>query len=172
MTTRVQNPKITRVKLDELAISTDLLGEVLQSFLSEETAIRFTAPGKSMLPFVRDGDILTITPLSQAKLNIGNVVAFIHPTNKNLLVHRVIDKQGSQFLIKGDNGLLLTDGWIHESQLIGCVTRVERDKKKIRFGFGLERYLIAFLSKYNLLTRIYYQLGRIRTKTSRKYPTR
>lgn len=168
MNTRVQNPKITRVNLDELAISTELLGEVLQSFLSEQTKIRFRAPGKSMLPFIRDGDVLTITPLSQARLFIGNVVAFIHPINNNLLVHRIIAKQGSQFLIKGDNSPLLTDGWIQETQVIGCVTCVERDMEIINFGFGLERYLIAFLSKHNLLTRIFYRLGQIREKTSRK----
>lgn len=149
-----QKPEIHKIKWDHLAISTNQLGELCQTILSNEIKLRFEAPGSSMLPFLRGGDTLTISPLSQAKPSIGKIVAFIHPTNNNLLIHRIIDKQESLFLIKGDNSPLLTDGWISESQLIGCVTCVERDKKKIWFGFGLERYLIVFLSKHNFLTKI------------------
>lgn len=154
MISGIQNPKITRIKLDDLAISTELLGEVLQSILTEETKIRFRAPGNSMMPFIRHKDTLTIAPVSQSTPKIGRVVAFIHPKNKNLLIHRIVDKKHSLFLLKGDNSPLLDDGWIKLSQIIGCITSIERNNRKIRFGLGSERYLIAFFSKRNLLTKI------------------
>lgn len=164
MSSSNREPKITLVKWEDLAVSSELLGEVLGTILDEETKIRFRAPGISMLPFIRDGDRLTITPVSQAKPKVGKVVAFIHPRHHNLLVHRIIDRKPSLFLIKGDNSSLFSDGWIQQSYVIGCVTSIQRNSQKIRFGLGIERYMIAFLSKYNLLIKITRRLRNVLKK--------
>lgn len=168
LTSQIQNPKVTRAKLDELEISTELLAQVFQSILGEETKIRFSSPGISMVPFILHEDVLTISPVSQANPSIGQVVAFIHPSKHNLLVHRVIDKKTSAILIKGDNSPRVVDGWIEKSQVIGIVTQIERDTKIIRFGLGFERLIIAFLSKFNLLTIITRRLGSMKKGTVKK----
>jgi len=107
-----------------------------------------------MKPFILDGDLLSIAPKSRKKPTTGRVAAFIKPGNKSLLVHRIIDRKNSSLLFKGDNSHQKMDGWVQVSQVLGCVTAIERNKRQIRFGLGIERYLIAFLSKHALLTRI------------------
>jgi hypothetical protein len=107
-----------------------------------------------MKPFIRNGDVLTISPKSKIKPSFGTVVAFVSAENQNLLIHRIIKVAAHSFLIKGDNSYEKTDGWINLSQILGCVTRIERDQRDIRFGLGVERYLLAFLSRLKLLKMI------------------
>jgi phage repressor protein C with HTH and peptisase S24 domain len=116
--------------------------------------IEFRAPGNSMLPFIRNEDKLTLSPVSKRKPGIGKIVAFIHPGNQKLIVHRIIARNGASYLIKGDNSSLKMDGWINQDQIIGCVTSIVRNAQNHHFGLGIERYLIAYLSKHNLLIRI------------------
>lgn len=149
-----QKPKVGKDSLNNLTISSIEVGKLLQDMLSLETPIRLKATGSSMKPFIRDGDVLTITPKSKIVPSLGKVVAFINAGNQNLLIHRVIKEKSNSFLIKGDNSYDKTDGWIDINQVLGCVTRIERDERDIRFGLGVERYLLAWLSRHNLLKRI------------------
>lgn len=148
------NPYITKAAINQLPISGINLGKLLQDVLANDTKIRFRATGNSMKPFILDGDLLTIVPISQCKPTIGMAVAFLHPDNQCLLVHRIISIKVSAFLIKGDNIMDKNDGWIPISQILGCVTAVQRRKHAVHIGLGVERYLLAFLSKNNLLKKI------------------
>ncbi len=56
-----------------------------------------------MTPFIRDGDVVTVAPSAKIRPSVGRVVAFIQPDTGRLVIHRVIDRQGSAFLIQGDN---------------------------------------------------------------------
>ena len=82
-----------------------------------------------MSPFIKDGDVLTISPLSSSP-GIGDVVAFIYPETGRLVIHREIGKKGGSYLIKGDNALE-TDGLVHKENIFGFVKRVERKGKKV-----------------------------------------
>lgn len=107
---------------------------------------RFRAPGFSMYPFIRDGDILTIGLLSDNAPHAGDVVAFVSPKTKKLLVHRVVKKTGSYYFVKGDNNFDI-DGAVARNEIIGRVTRIERDGKRIHSGLGRERLIIAYFSR-------------------------
>jgi len=98
---------------------------------------------------VRDGDAITVAPLSGAAPRLGDVVAFIRPESGKLVVHRVVGKQDGAFLIQGDNAEEM-DGLVPAANVLGRVTRVERDGKKVYLGLGPERYLIALLSRWGL----------------------
>lgn len=111
--------------------------------------LRFQAKGFSMAPFIRDGDILTVSPLSK-KIEIGEVVPYVKPGFDKLIVHRVVGKKGQSFSIKGDNCFYF-DGKIPQENLLGWVSRVERGDKDIRFGLGSEKKLIALLSSSKIL---------------------
>jgi len=143
-----------QIDLNQRLVSSAEMGEIMQAFLAEDTSIRFKASGHSMKPFILDGDLLSIAPKSRKKPTTGRVAAFIKPGNKSLLVHRIIDRKSSALLLKGDNSHQKMDGWVQISQVLGCVTAIERNERQIRFGLGIERYLIAFLSKQSLLTRV------------------
>jgi hypothetical protein len=100
-----------------------------------------------MEPFVRDGDVITVTPLQQAEPVVGHVVAFVHPESGNLVVHRVVARQGDSYLLQGDSGPRHGDGMIQRENLLGLVKRVERNGRDIGLGLGPERALIARLSR-------------------------
>lgn len=102
-----------------------------------------------MSPFIKDGDLITISPLTGNSPRLGDVVAFIRPKLGKLVVHRVVGKNQSFFLIKGDNTAEV-DGLIPKKMILGRLTGVERHGRKIFLGLGPERLLIAFLTRWGL----------------------
>ncbi len=112
-----------------------------------------------MFPFIRDADVITVSPLSGGGPHVGDVVAFAHSENGKLLVHRIVGETGSFFLIKGDN-VFDPDGFVPKPGILGYVTSVERDGKLVFFGLGPERLLIACLSRIGILRPLLFNLQR------------
>jgi len=123
----------------------------MQDVLSKGAMFHFRAKGWSMAPFIRDGDAITIAPRSQEKTAVGKVVAYIQAPSGRLVVHRVIGRKGPAFLIQGDNTAGETDELVYEQDILGCVTRIEREGHRVFLGLGVERYLVAYLSRHGLL---------------------
>jgi len=143
----------------ELSLSGEALGKLLQAVLNSGASFRFRAKGYSMSPFIKDEDIITISPLL-SKIRPGQIVAFLHPETGKLVVHRVIKKKGDFYLIKGDRGLDI-DGEIPRGDILGTVTDVEREGKKVSLGLGSGRSLIAFFSSKRLLHLILFPVKKI-----------
>ena len=153
-------PALFCKKGGELKLSGLYLTKLLHAVLDKGAPFRFRAKGFSMSPFIKDNDVITISPLANGSIRSGDVVAFSHPEMKKLVIHRVIGKKGGYFHIKGDNALD-TDELIPAKNILGRVTRVERNGKPISFGLGPERFLIAFLTKRGLLLPLFYPIWRI-----------
>lgn len=130
-----------------------LLSNLLRDVLQKGADCKFIATGCSMSPFIKDGDVLTISPLLFSP-DIGDVVAFIHPKTGKLNIHRVVSKKGDFYLVKGDN-TLEADGFIRKENVIGFMTAVERKGRRISLGLGAERFLIAFLNRNNLFPLLF-----------------
>jgi len=122
---------------------------LMAAVLEKGANFRFQAAGASMSPFIRSGDILTIAPLHGA-IRPGDVLAFRHPENGRLVVHRVIASEENGFLLRGDNSSR-SDGWTMREDIIGRVARVEHKGRPVRLGLGPERLVIAALSRARLL---------------------
>jgi len=103
-----------------------------------------------MHPFIRDGDVLTVSPSRGANLHPGDVVAFCHPDTGRLVVHRILAGTSHGYLLKGDNSIGM-DGLIPSINIWGRVTKVERNGRLIRLGCGPERRLLALLARCHLL---------------------
>jgi signal peptidase len=131
----------------ELALSGRALLELLQPVLARGLPFRFRARGHSMLPFIQDGDLLSIQPKEKADLRIGQVVAYIHPDRSRLVVHRVVGRSAGAFLLQGDNLLGGPDGLVPGENILGRVVSVERHGKRVRLGLGPEAWAIALLSR-------------------------
>ncbi len=139
------------VKYDEEGtLSIPILIGVLQAVLDKGEPFWFEATGGSMWPFVRDGDVITVSPLSDTPPRLGDVVAFTRPESGKLVVHRVVGKRDGSYLIRGDGSPDCADV-IPRANILGRVTRVERNGKRVHLGLGPERYLIAFLTRRELL---------------------
>ena len=144
-------PTLVSARGEDLPISSENLLKLMQDVLTKGAFFQFRVKGLSMTPFIKDGDLITIAPLSIDKPAIGKVVAFVHPESGHLVIHRIIGKQGSDFLIQGDNVSGQPDGLISTENIFGCVNRVERNGKRVILGLGMDRYFVAALSRNGLL---------------------
>jgi signal peptidase len=138
----------------------EVLPELVKEVLSKGVECRFQAKGHSMSPFIKDGDIVTISPLTSSSPGLGDVVALNHPENEKLIIHRVVKKRNNDYYVKGDNALE-ADGLVQAKNILGYVNKVERDGKNVRLGLGPERFLIAFLTRKGLLFPLVSPLWRI-----------
>jgi hypothetical protein len=139
------------VQAPELMLSGRALLVLARAVLARGVPFRFCARGWSMAPFVRDGDVITVSPVPHAVPGVGEVVAFVRPELGNVVVHRVVARRDAGLFIQGDSVPDCADGIIAPQHLLGRVTRVERNGNDVRLGFGPERYVIAWLSRTRLL---------------------
>jgi hypothetical protein len=153
----IQSSIISRATLNS---QDSLLPEILRTVLRSGNDCRFQAKGYSMSPFIRDGDVITVSPMYGSPPGFGDVVAFIHPRTEKLMIHRVVWKSRGAYLIKGEN-TLGSDGLIKKEIILGVVTKVERKGKKVVLGLGPERFLIALLTRKNLLLPVLLPVWRI-----------
>jgi hypothetical protein len=147
-------PPLLRKQGDDFLVPGEALLDLMQAVLARGASFHFRARGLSMAPFIKSGDLITVVPLAQEKPSVGKVVAFVHPVTRKLVIHRIIDRQGVAFLIQGDNTAGQADGWVEPQAILGCVTRVQRDGRRVYLGLGPERYLVAFLSKNGWLDSV------------------
>jgi hypothetical protein len=144
---RPEEPRLFVVKAQELPLSGPALLELMRAVLVRGLPFRFRARGWSMAPFIRDGDVITVSPFRRARPGIGEVVAFTRPGTENVVVHRVLSRRGPAAFIQGDSVPGCGDGLIPAENLLGRVTRIERNGQEVWLGLGPERYAIAWLSR-------------------------
>lgn len=148
---RFDKPRVFVVNGDELSLSGQALLELMKDVLAKGLPFRFRARGLSMAPFVRDGDVVTVSPSRRSLPGVGTVVAFVGMEAGKLVVHRVVARHGKSVFIRGDCVSEHADGIIPPKNLLGKVTRIERNGRKVRLGLGPERYVIAGLSRIRWL---------------------
>jgi hypothetical protein len=113
-----------------------------------------------MSPFIRNGDVVTVSPSPATGFAPGDIAAFAHGESDRLVIHRVVAIQGASFIARGDNASD-SDGLIPYARVLGRVTRVERSGRSLRLGLGPERRLIAFCSRTSLLSSLLAPLRKI-----------
>jgi signal peptidase I len=109
-----------------IPLNAPVIMELIEAVHEKGAAFRFQAKGHSMTPAIRDGDAITISPLGEIIPRRGDVLAFRHPERPQMLVHRVLHAKDRKYFIKGDN-CAGGDGWIPGENILGLVTRVERN---------------------------------------------
>ena len=137
-------------ELNKIALSSAGLSELTHAVLSKKASFRLKVKGFSMSPFIKDNDIVTLSPLSKYRVSLGSPVAFVHPKTEKFIIHRIVGKKGNCYLIKGDR-VPEADGLIPGNNLLGIVTKIERNGRRFLPGSGPERVIIAFLSRKGLL---------------------
>ena len=107
-----------------ISLSAPVIMELIEAVHEKGASFRFQAKGHSMTPAIRDGDIITVSPLKDIMPRRGDVLAFRHPDQPRMLVHRVLHTMARKYFIKGDN-CPDADGWIPAENILGLITRVE-----------------------------------------------
>jgi len=151
---------MTRSMCSVLSADNLSITELLSTLVDKGLSCKFQAKGHSMSPFIKDGDAITVSPKVGCSPRFGDVVAFIHPRTEKLFIHRVVWKRRDAYIVKGEN-TLESDGLIKKENILGVVTEVERKGKKVFLGLGPERFLIALLTRKNLLLPVLLPVWRI-----------
>lgn len=134
----------------ELLLSGPHLAGILREVLAKGIRVKFRARGFSMSPFIKDGDVVSVSPLAGGSPGFGDVIVFSRPRTEQVIVHRVVGKKGDACLARGDSNFEM-DGWVPGKDLLGRVTGIEREGKRLSLGLGPERFLLAFLTRLGLL---------------------
>jgi hypothetical protein len=135
---------------EERHINNISLINLIQTTLGQGASLPLQAKGTSMAPFIKDGDILTLSPLPVHEPGLGDVIACKLPHGNKLVIHRIVKALKDCCLIRGDY-CSEPDGLISRKDILGVVSRLDRDGTRITFGFGPIRILIAILSARNIL---------------------
>jgi signal peptidase I len=142
------------LKSVELLLSNSDLVGFLKETLARDASFRFSVKGSSMYPFIRDGDVVLVSP-PRRSIAFGAPVALANPRTGQFVIHRVVGRRKDRYLIKGDN-IPHPDGWMAREDILGIVSDIERSGRRATFGLGPERALIAILSRAGLLPAIFF----------------
>ena len=116
------------------------LARVALDLLGSGQAVRFVARGRSMRPFVRDGDVLTIEPVAKACPRRGDIVFYATPdgaaAHRLLAIRREGDRRMA--LTRGDVTGLWTET-VEWADLCGTVVAVHRGGRRVLRRTALER---------------------------------
>jgi hypothetical protein len=113
------------------------------SFLGNGQSLRFQARGKSMRPFIQDGDLVEVQPVPSATIQRGDVL-FCRLADGRLVIHRVVQVKPGALRLQGD-ALLFSDGNIPAENVLGRVDSLTRQGKSIRLNSPWMKLLSCFL---------------------------
>lgn len=150
-----------------LRIGSPGLAELARAVLKSGRPVRFRVSGSSMLPSLRDGDVIRVGPPGRP-YERGDVAAFVTRPGGPLLVHRLHAAYGGIYRFKGDHAVRF-DPPVAAENIIGLVLDAERGGRSVRFGGRGGRRLTAALSRAGVFRallavrwRILKRLGRRR----------
>ncbi|MFO7866211.1 MAG: S24 family peptidase [Candidatus Aminicenantes bacterium] len=129
--------------------------ELLRGAQERGVKLRTMVRGFSMHPFIRDQDVLTIATIHTREPRVGDAVAFIHPGNGKLVIHRIVMKKDAGWVVRGDH-CPKADGSVVKENILGRVIRAERKGREVCLGIttAFENHFLAWLSAHNLLLPI------------------
>ncbi|MCX7009608.1 MAG: S24/S26 family peptidase [Kiritimatiellaeota bacterium] len=118
------------------------LHELAVEILGRDHGFVFRAHGRSMWPFIRDGDTVHVVPVVPEQLRRGDIVLF-RTIGEALLAHRIVrllrSTNGFTWVTRGD-ALLATDAPFAAHQLLGRVSRRIRQGRSVRLDGGWRRW--------------------------------
>jgi phage repressor protein C with HTH and peptisase S24 domain len=114
--------------------------ELIVDLLSRGHAVQFQVHGDSMHPLIRENDTLHVEPARD--FTRGDVVLVL--AERGLTAHRVIARDGSALILRGDNAPAADDP-VEESAVLGKVTYVLRDGVRHEVTRSAAARAVAFL---------------------------
>jgi len=129
--------RATMGRADDLAVNV----------LRQGHPLRIKARGASMLPLLRNGDVVTVTPAAPIEIRVGDVICYESLPGR-LAIHRVVARVGDHLLAKGDAVGSIDN--VTPARLLGKITRIERSGRLKRLDTVAARVrnrAIAVLSR-------------------------
>jgi signal peptidase I len=109
--------------------------EALRNWVASGESPAVKVSGCSMLPFLRNGDMVVVGPC-RGSVTTGDIVVFF--MQEVLLIHRVVrtkrTREGPVFRTKGDFALSLDPVHLREADLVGKAVAVRKGKATVDLG--------------------------------------
>ena len=106
-----------------------------KQLIENNHAVKIVASGYSMFPFMRNGDLLTISPVPIEEIQIGDVAVF--ESNNDWISHRVIDirktNNETTLILRGDTCIQI-DPLVTKENYVGKTVAFERGAKTINLN--------------------------------------
>jgi signal peptidase I len=129
------------------------MATLISATLKKGKRIKFKVSGSSMAPFIKEGDVALISPVTHASIRLGSVLACMMENSPKLIIHRVIGIREGRYYLKGDN-TLTADCPVSEHSILGQVSHLEKNGKRSTLSLGPEKIIIAFLSRRGVLIKL------------------
>lgn len=132
--------------------STKPIREIFIEQLSKGNSIRMNIKGRSMYPFIKRNDMVTVKPIKFEQIITGDIIVYTRSIEHDFTGHRVIKKrrntQGREFLFTKGDASIHGDFPVYPEDIYGKVIIIERNGKSINLETGFRcflGYLIAYL---------------------------
>jgi signal peptidase I len=107
---------------------------LFEDILKNGSALRVKVTGRSMTPFLRGGEILTLKKADCSSLKRGDLILFRNTAGYSIL-HRIVRVKlgrngATSFQTKGD-ALIAFDDPVQENEILGKVCRIETGPRSI-----------------------------------------
>lgn len=129
-----------------------------RQILSKSQTVEICMSGSSMRPAIEDGDLVTIEPISEGKINQGDIVLY-QSRFDTAVIHRVIriERSSSERIVitRGD-AASQNDLAIPLTTILGRVKNIERageSIKMIRPKSRFSRWLTTLLRRFKFWAR-------------------
>ncbi len=121
------------LKTQTSALGFSHFGDLSAELLSLGFGVRFRAPGTSMHPTIRHGDLITVEPVAPSSLKRGDII--LCRLQNGFIAHRLVNIEkrngcGLTFFLRGDASTTC-DAPVKSAQVLGKVVRVERGHRRI-----------------------------------------
>jgi signal peptidase I len=117
----------------------EAMAHLLAGIVARGASVLLVARGGSMSPWIRDGDVVTVAPVSGGDVHVpvlGDVVACRQPGGKRLVIHRLVSRRGDGWIVKGDR-CPAPDGFLAGGAVLGVVVRATRNGRRSQIPQGL-----------------------------------
>ena len=122
---------------------------LFEDILKSGSALRVKVTGRSMTPFLRGGEILTLKKADCSSLKRGDLILFRNTAGYPIL-HRIVQtirekSRAIAFQTKGD-ALIAFDDPVQENEILGKVCRIEKGPRSINMETRIQgrlNYVIA-----------------------------
>jgi ribosomal protein S18 acetylase RimI-like enzyme len=114
-----------------------------------------------MRPFIQDGNLITVSPIRNSPIKIGDVVLY-KTKDDQAIVHRAIRKTRingrTAFFIKGDAAFGQPEE-VNTERVLGRVVAIERNRLKRKLDTKLYRIIGLFFAGLSPFSRWIYPIG-------------
>jgi hypothetical protein len=125
-----------------LSISREEFAALAGEIVGQGKSFSFRAHGRSMTPFIADGDAIVVSPLERTA-RIGDVV-LLKESDGGLIVHRIVGRRRGMILTRGD-ACAAVDSPADHVGIVGKVTGVSGRG----YSFHLRRSFGYVISRKN-----------------------